>query len=54
MCKTWLLEPTLAHKLNNISIDSAVFSWLTIVTDRQTDHATSVTIGLIYTVSPKM
>ena len=40
------------HNPNGISIDSAVFAWLTIVKDRQTDrrrdHATpSVTIGRI-------
>ena len=33
------------HNPDGISIDSAVFAGLTIVTDRRTDHATSVTIA---------
>jgi len=45
---TWFLEPTQVHNTNGILISSAVFSGLTIVTDRQTDHATlSVTTGRI-------
>jgi len=47
------VRPTLVFNPNGISIGSAVFAWLTTVTDRQTDrptdHATrSVKIGLIY------
>jgi len=51
---TWFIKPTRVrnHNPNGISIGSAVFAWLTIMTDRQsvpTDHATpSVTIGHIY------
>jgi len=46
---TWFLGPTRVHIPNDISIGSAIIAWLTIVTDRQTDHATpSVTIGCIY------
>ena len=45
---SWFLGPTRVHNPNGISISSAVFVGLTIVTDRQTDHATSVTMGRIY------
>ena len=46
---TWFLQPTRVHKPKDISIGSAVFAGLTIVTDRQTDHVPpSVTIGHIY------
>jgi len=46
---TYFLGPARVHNANGTSISSAVFAGLTIVTDRQTDHATpSVTIGLIY------
>jgi len=41
-----VLGPTRVHNPNGTSIGSAVFAWLTIVTDRQTDHC--VTIGRIY------
>jgi len=45
----WFLGPTQVLKPNDISIDSAVFAWLTTVTKRPTDHTTrSVTIGNIY------
>jgi len=49
---TQFLEPTRARNPNGISIGSAVFAGLTIVTDRQTDRPTnyatrSVTIGRI-------
>jgi len=37
---TWFLELTRAHNPNGMSIGSAVFAWLTTVTDRPTDHAT--------------
>ena len=54
--KTWFLEPTRVHSPNGISIGSAVFAELTIVTDSQTDHAStrSVTIGSIYVHSTAM
>ena len=45
---TWFLAHTQVHNPNGISIGSAVFAGLTIVTDRLTDHATSITIGRIY------
>jgi len=35
---TWFLGPTGVHFPNGISIGSAVFAGLTIVTDRPTDH----------------
>jgi len=52
---TWLLGPIRVYVPNGISIGSASFAGLTIVTDRptdrQTDRATpSVTIGRIYVV----
>jgi len=37
---TCFLWPTRLHSTNGISIGSAVFAWLTIVTDRQTDRQT--------------
>jgi len=48
----WFLRPTRMHSANDISIDSAVFAWVTIASDRpadmQTGHATpAVTIGRI-------
>jgi len=47
--KTWFLGPTGVLNPNVTSIGSAVFTGLTSVTDRPTDHATpSVTIGRIY------
>jgi len=50
-CNTRFLGSTRVHIPNSISIGAAVFAGLTIVTDRQTDHATpSVTIGHIYIV----
>jgi len=42
------IEPTRVLNPNSISIGSAIFAGLMIVTDQQTDHATSVTIGCIY------
>jgi len=56
---TWFLGPTQVHNPDSISIDSAFFAGLTIVTDRhtdwQTDHATpSVTIGRISVRSTAM
>jgi len=46
---------TRVHNPNNNLIGSAVFAGLTIITDRQTDHATpSVTIGHIYIRSTVM
>jgi len=50
----WFLGPTRVHNPNGISIDSAIFAGLTIVADRQTDHATSVTIRRIYVRSTAM
>jgi len=35
---TWFLQSTRAHNPNGISIGSAVFAEITIVTDRQTDR----------------
>ena len=44
-CNTCFLGPTRVHSPNGIEIRSAVFAGLTIVTDRQTFHATpSVTM----------
>jgi len=41
---TWFLGPTLVYIPNSISIASAVFVWLTVVTNRRTDtHAHSQT-----------
>jgi len=52
---TWFHEPTRVLNPNGISISSAVFTGLTSVTDRQTDHATrSVTISRIYVRSTTM
>jgi len=55
---TWFLGPTWIHNPNSISVGSAIFAGLTIVTDRpdrQTDHTTpSVTIGRIYICSTVM
>jgi len=46
---TWFPGPTRVLNLNGISSCSAVFAWLTSVTDRPTDHATwSVNIDRIY------
>jgi len=43
---TWFIGPTRVHNPNDITIVSAVFAGLTIVTDRQTNHASpSVIIG---------
>jgi len=53
----WFLWHTGVHNQNGISIDSAVFARLTMVTDRQTlqNHAIqSVTIGRIYVRSTMM
>jgi len=36
----WFLGPTPVHNANGISIGSAAFAGLTIVTDRQTDRQT--------------
>jgi len=45
---TWFLGPTRVHIPDGISIGSAVFPGLMVVTDRPTDHATpSVAIGRI-------
>jgi len=47
----WFLGPTRAQNSNGISIGSAVFAGLTIVSDRQTDqphYTPSVTIGRVY------
>jgi len=49
----WFPGPTQVHIPNGILIGSAVFAWLTGVTDRQTDRPTdhairSVAVGLIY------
>jgi len=55
---TWFLGSTRVHNPKNISIGSAVFVGLTIVTDRQTDrqtdHAISVSIGRSYVRSTAM
>jgi len=52
---TRFLGPTRLSTPNGISIGSAVFARLTIVTDRQTDHVTpSVTIGCICVHSTAM
>jgi len=46
---TWSLGPTQVLNPNSISIGSAVFAWITSVTDRPTDHAIrSLTIDRIY------
>jgi len=46
---TCFLVPTQVHNPSSMSIGSAVFAGLTIVTDWRTDHATlSVTTGRIY------
>ena len=37
---TWFLGSTRVHNPNGITISSAVFAWLTSVTDRQTDRQT--------------
>jgi len=48
----WFLRPTQLHNPNGMSIGSAIFAGLTIVTDRQADHTTpSVAIGDIYVCS---
>jgi len=39
---TWFLGPTQVHNPNGISISLAVFAGLTLVTNRHTDHGTSV------------
>ena len=45
---TWFLGSTRIHNLNDIWIGSAIFAWLTILTNRQTDYAAwSVTTGCI-------
>jgi len=45
----WFLGPILVHNPNGISIGSAIFTGLSTVTDRPTDHATqSATTGRIY------
>jgi len=59
LSNTWFLGSTEVHNSNDISISSAIFAGLTIVTDRPTDgttdHATpSVTIGRIYVHSTAM
>jgi len=47
----WFLRPTRVHNPNGISIGSAIYAGLMVVTDQQTDHATrSATIGRIYVV----
>jgi len=51
---TWFTGSTRLHNPNGVSIGSAVFVGLTIVTNRQTDHATSVTVGRIYVRSTAM
>jgi len=43
---TWFFEPTRVHNPNGILIGSAVSAWLMTMTDRQTDDAIPVTIGL--------
>ena len=49
LSSTRILGPTRVHVPNGSSISSAVFSGLTIVTNRPTDHAIpSVTTGRIY------
>ena len=50
----WLPEPTRVHNPKGISISSAIFARFTIVTDRQTDHTTSITINRIYVRSTAM
>jgi len=48
------LELTGVFNPNSTSFDSAIFAWLTTVTDWLTDHTTrSATIGRIYSVSKK-
>jgi len=39
---TWFLGPTWVHNLNSISITSAIFAGLTIMTDTQTDRQTTL------------
>ena len=39
---TWFLGPTRVHNPDGISIGSAVFAGLTIVTDRPTDRQTTL------------
>jgi len=49
------LGPTRVHNQNGVSISSAVFARLVIMTDRQTDHdIPSVTIGRTYVRSTAM
>jgi len=49
---TWFLGPTRVNNRNAMSISSAIFAGLTVVTDWQTDNATpSVKIGSIYVCS---
>ena len=46
---TWFLRPTQVQIPNGISINSAIFAGLTIVTEMPTDHTTpSVTVGGIW------
>ena len=55
LSNTWFLGTTRVNNAKGISIGSAVFTGLTIATDRETDHATpSVTIGRIYISSTAM
>ena len=49
-----LLWPTRVLKPKGISIGSAAVARLTIVTDRQTDRRTTVTVGRIYVRSTAM
>jgi len=42
LSNTWFLRPTRVHNLKDISISSAVFAGLTIVTDRPTDRQTTL------------
>ena len=39
-CNIWFPWPTQVHTPNNISISLAIFAWLTMVIDRQTDRQT--------------
>jgi len=50
---TWFLGPTRVHNSNSISICSAVFAGLTIVTEER-PHSPSVTTGRIYVCSTAM
>ena len=43
---TWFLASSV-HAANHISIGSAVLAELALVTEKQTDHTTSVTVGSI-------